>query len=122
MIRSGQVPKHSGITNFFSRIVKEQGIWRGNFPNIIRFYPAQCYNIVLKDKFKDLLPRFSPGSDFNFLRGSECSCGRNCRLISMSLVYPLEYAQTRLATDVGNKTNTSRSFTGTYNRLYSQDN
>src|SRR5262245_23983889 len=59
-IRSGEVPRYSGIVNCFARVGREQGIlafWRGNFTNIIRYFPTQAFNFAFKDSIKKLFPR-----------------------------------------------------------------
>merc|ERR1711977_584709 len=51
-IKSGEVPRYTGIGNCFTRIHKEQGFgafWRGNGTNIIRYFPTQAFNLAFKD-------------------------------------------------------------------------
>jgi len=60
-IRSGEVARYTGIVNCFSRVASEQGIqafWRGNFTNVIRYFPTQAFNFAFKDTFKMLFPRY----------------------------------------------------------------
>jgi hypothetical protein len=43
-IRSGEIPRYTGIGDCFVRIYKEQGLsafWRGNFTNVLRYFPTQ---------------------------------------------------------------------------------
>merc|ERR1712117_989861 len=43
-IRSGEVPRYTGIVDCGSRILKEQGMkrfWDGNFTNCIRYFPPR---------------------------------------------------------------------------------
>jgi len=103
-IRSGEVPRYTGIVNCFSRVSSEQGIlafWRGNLTNVIRYVPTQAFNFAFKDTFKKLFPRYNPKTDFwkFFLvqMASGAAAGASCLVI----VYPLDYARTRLASDVG---------------------
>lgn len=46
MIKAGRLSKpYSGITECFSRTMKEEGImslWRGNTANVIRYFPTQA--------------------------------------------------------------------------------
>ena len=54
-IRSGEVPRYTGIGNCFSRIYSEQGasaFWRVNFTNRIRYFPTQAFNLSFKDSIK----------------------------------------------------------------------
>merc|ERR1711869_95080 len=50
-IRSGEVPRYTGIVNCFQRVAAEQGViafWRGNGTNIIRYFPTQAFNLAFK--------------------------------------------------------------------------
>jgi len=100
-IISGEVPRYTGIGNVFSRVASEQGIgafWRGNFVNIIRYFPTQAFNFAFKDSIKALFPKYKDGfSKFmvNMASGGLAGAG------SLTIIYPLDYARTRLASDVG---------------------
>jgi len=105
-IISGKVPRYTGIANCFSRIASEQGIgafWRGNFTNIIRYFPTQAFNFAFKDTIKRMFPKKDPKTEFwsffavNMVSGGFAGAGSLC------IVYPLDYARTRLASDVGGK-------------------
>merc|ERR1712149_24840 len=66
-IRSGEVPRYTGIGNCASRILAEQGakrFWDGNFTNCIRYFPTQAFNLAFKDSIKKLFPKYSPKQDF----------------------------------------------------------
>jgi solute carrier family 25 (adenine nucleotide translocator) protein 4/5/6/31 len=66
-IRSGEVPRYTGIGNAFVRVSKEQGIaafWRGNFTNCIRYFPTQALNLASKDAIKSMFPKHNPKTDF----------------------------------------------------------
>jgi solute carrier family 25 (adenine nucleotide translocator) protein 4/5/6/31 len=103
-IVSGEVPRYTGIVNCFSRVASEQGIlsfWRGNFTNVIRYFPTQAFNFAFKDTIKKIFPRKDPKKEFfqfflvNMASGGLAGAGSLC------IVYPLDYARTRLASDVG---------------------
>jgi len=103
-IMSGEVPRYTGIGNCFSRVASEQGIasfWRGNGVNVIRYFPTQAFNLAFKDAIKKLFPKYSVKTDFwkfflvNLASGGLAGAG------SLTIVYPLDYARTRLASDVG---------------------
>merc|ERR1711942_448558 len=106
--------KYKGIVDCFVRIPKEQGIgafWRGNLANVIRYFPTQALNFAFKDKYKDM---FLSGVDkktqfWRFFAGNLASGGA-AGATSLCFVYPLDFARTRLAADVGKGTN--REFTG----------
>jgi solute carrier family 25 (adenine nucleotide translocator) protein 4/5/6/31 len=103
-IRSGEVPRYTGIVNCFSRVASEQGIlafWRGNFTNVIRYFPTQAFNFAFKDSIKQLFPKYSPKDQFGMFFLVQMASGGLAGAGSLCIVYPLDYARTRLASDVG---------------------
>lgn len=111
-IISGEIPRYTGIVNCFTRVAAEQGIgafWRGNLTNIIRYFPTQAFNFAFKDSIKALFPKADKNTEFakffliNMASGGLAGAG------SLMIVYPLDYARTRLASDVGGK---ERQFSG----------
>lgn len=105
--------QYKGIMDAFIRIPKEQGVlslWRGNLANVIRYFPTQALNFAFKDKYKQIFVRHDPKTDFwKFFMGNLASGGA-AGATSLLFVYPLDFARTRLAADVGK--GTSREFTG----------
>ncbi|KAM0683562.1 ADP/ATP carrier protein [Mitosporidium daphniae] len=105
--------KYTGIANCFSRVSKEQGIlslWRGNTANVIRYFPTQALNFAFKDKYKQIFIRWNRKTDpWKFFAGNLASGGA-AGATSLLFVYPLDFARTRLAADVGVGAN--RQFTG----------
>jgi len=97
--------QYKGIIDCFVRIPKEQGIsafWRGNLANVIRYFPTQALNFAFKDKYKQV---FLGGVDKNtqfwrYFAGNLASGGA-AGATSLCFVYPLDFARTRLAADVG---------------------
>jgi len=103
-IMSGEVPRYTGIGNCFTRLYKEQGIssfWRGNFTNIIRYFPTQAFNFAFKDSIKKLFPKADPKKEFGKFFLINMASGGLAGAGSLCIVYPLDYARTRLAADVG---------------------
>jgi solute carrier family 25 (adenine nucleotide translocator) protein 4/5/6/31 len=103
-IRSGEVPRYTGIINCFTRVSREQGIaafWRGNLTNVIRYVPTQAFNFAFKDYFKKIFPRFNPKTDFWKFFAVQMASGALAGAACLTIVYPLDYARTRLASDVG---------------------
>merc|ERR1711988_1311712 len=104
LIRSGEVPRYTGIADCFSRINSEQGMaafWRGNFTNCIRYFPTQAFNLSFKDTIKKMFPKYSPKTDFGMFFAVNMASGGLAAAGSLCIVYPLDYARTRLASDVG---------------------
>jgi len=103
-IVSGEVPRYTGIGNCFVRVRSEQGIgafWRGNATNCIRYFPTQAFNLAFKDTIKATFPKYSPKTEFWPFFGVNLASGGLAGAGSLCFVYPLDYARTRLASDVG---------------------
>jgi solute carrier family 25 (adenine nucleotide translocator) protein 4/5/6/31 len=106
--------KYTGIIDVLVRVPKEQGftaLWRGNLANVIRYFPTQALNFAFKDTYKKL---FIEGVDkkkefWKFFAGNLASGGA-AGATSLCFVYPLDFARTRLAADVGK--GSSREFKG----------
>lgn len=107
--------QYKGIVDCIVRIPKEQGIlsfWRGNLANVIRYFPTQALNFAFKDKYKQI---FLGGVDrhkqfWRYFAGNLASGGA-AGATSLCFVYPLDFARTRLAADVG-KGAAEREFSG----------
>jgi len=103
-IRSGEVPRYTGIGNCFARVLSEQGFaafWRGNFTNVIRYFPTQAFNFAFKDSIKKVFPKYDKKKDFGMFFLTNMASGGLAGAGSLCIVYPLDYARTRLASDVG---------------------
>lgn len=106
--------RYKGMVDCFVRIPKEQGVaayWRGNMANVIRYFPTQALNFAFKDKYKQV---FLGGVDKNtqfwrYFAGNLASGGA-AGATSLCFVYPLDFARTRLAADVGK--GSAREFNG----------
>lgn len=120
---SKQIPesqRYKGMVDCFVRIPKEQGFlsyWRGNMANVIRYFPTQALNFAFKDKYKQV---FLGGVDkhtqfWRYFLGNLASGGA-AGATSLCFVYPLDFARTRLAADVG-KGGAEREFSGLANCL-----
>jgi solute carrier family 25 (adenine nucleotide translocator) protein 4/5/6/31 len=110
--------QYKGMIDCFSRVRKEQGFlsfWRGNLANVIRYFPTQALNFAFKDIWKAL---FMQGVDkkTQFWRyfAANMASGGAAGATSLFFVYPLDFARTRLAADVGKK-----GATGVQGRQYS---
>lgn len=103
-IRSGEVPRYTGIMDCFRRVSSEQGFyafWRGNGANVLRYFPQQAFNLSFKDVIKRQLPKKNQETEFwgwfavNLVSAGAGAAG------SLTICYPLDFARTRLASDVG---------------------
>jgi len=107
--------QYKGMVDCFVRIPREQGFlafWRGNMANVIRYFPTQALNFAFKDKYKQVfLGGVDKKKDFwKFFAGNLASGGA-AGATSLCFVYPLDFARTRLAADVG-KGSGNREFKG----------
>jgi len=103
-IRSGEVPRYTGIGNCFTRVHNEQGFksfWRGNGANVIRYIPQQAFNLSFKDTIKKVFPKYNPKSEFGMFFATNLASAGLAAAGSLSICYPLDFARTRLASDVG---------------------
>lgn len=112
-IKSGEVPRYTGIGNCFTRVAAEQGMasfWRGNLANVVRYFPTQAFNFAFKDTIKAMFPKYNSKTDFWQFFAVNLASGGLAGAGSLLIVYPLDFARTRLAADVGS--GKGREFTG----------
>jgi solute carrier family 25 (adenine nucleotide translocator) protein 4/5/6/31 len=105
--------RYNGIGDCFSRVAKEQGVgalWRGNLANVIRYFPTQALNFACKDTYKKWLCPYNPKTQPGKFFIGNCASGGAAGATSLCFVYPLDFARTRLAADVGS--GGEREFTG----------
>jgi len=105
--------RYNGIGDCFSRVAKEQGIaafWRGNLANVVRYFPTQALNFACKDFYKLTLCPYNPKTQPGMFFIGNCASGGAAGATSLTFVYPLDFARTRLAADVGQ--GSDREFTG----------
>jgi solute carrier family 25 (adenine nucleotide translocator) protein 4/5/6/31 len=102
MLKSGRLDRaYGGIADCFRRVTAEEGfgsLWRGNTANVIRYFPTQALNFAFKDQFKRMfaVPRTaSYGQKF----AANIAAGGMAGAASLTFVYSLDYARTRLAND-----------------------
>jgi len=113
--------EYKGIMDVFTRVPKEQGVaafWRGNMANVIRYFPTQALNFMFKDWYKIQFKKLygiDKNSGFAANMSYNVSAGGAAGATSLTVVYPLDFARTRLAVDVG--TGSSREFNGTVDTI-----
>lgn len=93
----------------------EEGVlafWRGNWSNVIRYFPTTAINFSVKDAFqnafvKGIDPKLQKAKYFigNLLSGGFAGA------IGLTIVYPLDFTRTRLGVDIG-KDKSQRQFNG----------
>lgn len=103
MIKQGRLASpYKGIGDCFKRVMAEEGfasLWRGNLANVLRYFPTQALNFAFKDQFKRMFG-YSQAKDgyWKWFAGNLASGGA-AGAASLTVVYSLDYARTRLAND-----------------------
>lgn len=110
--------QYKGIIDCLVRIPREQGFlsyWRGNTVNISRYFMTQSLNFSFKELYKPWLSAHK-GSGFMRVLGGNLAAGGAAGVSSMVITYPLDFARTRLATDIGGPKE-KRQFKGLFDCL-----
>jgi len=106
MIKQGRLDKpYNGVVDCFKRTISSEGVgplWRGNMANVLRYFPTQALNFAFKDKIKAALkcPKDAP-TWRKF--ATNIAAGGCAGSLSLTVVYSLDYARTRLANDAKGK-------------------
>ncbi|WOK95495.1 hypothetical protein Cni_G04202 [Canna indica] len=117
MMRRGYLTRpYMGIRDCFARVLKEEGalaLWRGNQANVIRYLPTQAFNFAFKGYFRSVFGCSKEKDGYmKWLAGNVVS-GSAAGATTSMLLYHLDYARTRLATDAIESTaNNQRQFRG----------
>merc|ERR1712210_204777 len=103
-MKGAGVKPYTGMMNCFSRVYAEKGLlsfWRGNMANCIRYFPTQALNFAFKEKYQKFFIRHDKKTDFWKFFAGMLAAGGAAGATSMGIVYPLDFARTRLGADVG---------------------
>merc|ERR1712173_453445 len=102
MLKQGRLDKpYTGVVDCTMRTLKTEGIipfWRGNMANVLRYFPTQALNFAFKDQIKSLF-KVSKDAAPAMKFGVNILSGGFAGSISLTVVYSLDYARTRLAND-----------------------
>jgi len=100
---SGEVKPYSGIGDCFKRVYAEQGaaaFWRGNLVNCLRYAPQQGSALAFNDFFKSVFPKKDKDTEFLAFMFNNLMAGGLGGATAMIVCYPMDFARTRLASDV----------------------
>lgn len=100
---SGEVKPYTGVMDCFRRVSAEQGVaafWRGNLVNCLRYAPQQGSALAFNDFFKNLFPKYDKNEESAKYFGANLLAGGLGGGTAMVICYPLDYARTRLASDL----------------------
>lgn len=121
-----QQNRYSGIIDCFTRVYKEQGLvsfWRGNFANVMRYFPTQALSFTIKDLVKRMIGTVDPHTSFRNFLLVNIFAGGAAGGITTALLYPMDFIRTRMATDVGKSISDReyKSFRDCANKTYSSE-
>ena len=106
MLKSGKLDRpYGGIADCFVRINKNEGVralWKGNMTNVIRYFPTQALNFAFKDKIKKMFAMDKNRDGYTKWFIANLASGGLAGAISLTFVYSLDYARTRLTNDSKN--------------------
>eukprot|EP00915_Cephaloidophora_sp_WS-2016_P003531 GHVH01004770.1.p1 GENE.GHVH01004770.1~~GHVH01004770.1.p1 ORF type:complete len:289 (+),score=49.60 GHVH01004770.1:105-971(+) len=95
---------YKGMADCFSRVAKEQGLaafWRGNNANLVRYFPTQALNFSTKERYNKMFVKHTKDENFMKFFFGTLAAGGAAGATSMAVVYPLDFARTRMAADKG---------------------
>jgi len=102
MIKSGRLSEpYKGVADCFRRVSAEEGVpslWRGNLANCLRYFPTQALNFAFKDKIKAQF-KVTKQDSWGAKLGKNVASGGLAGAMSLTFVYSLDFARTRLAND-----------------------
>jgi len=102
MIKQGRLDKpYTGVLDCTKRVLQTEGVgpfWRGNLANVLRYFPTQALNFAFKDSIK---AQFKVAKDASVVTklASNVAAGGLAGSLSLTVVYSLDFARTRLAND-----------------------
>merc|ERR1712187_785199 len=106
MIKQGRLDKpYNGVLDCTKRTLASEGVgpfWRGNLANVLRYFPTQALNFAFKDSIKAALKTPKEASYATTL-ASNVASGGLAGSLSLTVVYSLDFARTRLANDAKGK-------------------
>jgi len=106
MIRQGRLAEpYKGVVDCVQKTLRTEGVipfWRGNLANVLRYFPTQALNFAFKDTIKAIF-KVDKGAPQYVKFGTNILSGGFAGSLSLTFVYSLDYARTRLANDAKGK-------------------
>merc|ERR1712088_328974 len=115
MLKQGVLDKpYNGVLDCTRKTMQSEGFlsfWRGNLANVLRYFPTQALNFAFKDTIK---ATFGTSKNAGYVEkfGKNILSGGVAGSMSLTFVYSLDYARTRLANDRKSKDGGERKFNG----------
>merc|ERR1739848_588935 len=102
MIKQGRLDKpYNGVVDCCKRTLASEGIvpfWRGNLANVLRYFPTQALNFAFKDTIKAAFNTPKDAPQWKKF-ATNIASGGFAGSMSLTVVYSLDFARTRLAND-----------------------
>jgi len=115
MIKMGTLDTpYKGVMDCTARTMKAEGLtsfWRGNLANVVRYFPTQALNFAFKDKIK-IMFNSKPTDSYAMKFSKNIASGGFAGAMSLTFVYSLDYARTKLANDLKGKGGGERQYNG----------
>jgi solute carrier family 25 (adenine nucleotide translocator) protein 4/5/6/31 len=129
MIKRGTLTTpYGGIMDCGRRVLSEEGtaaLWKGNGTNVLRYFPTQALNFAFKDYFKRLFGKDKNRDGYLIWFAGNLAAGGFAGSASLTFVYSLDYARTRLTNDLkSSKKGGQKEFTGlidVYKKTFATD-
>ncbi|KAJ9677228.1 hypothetical protein PVL29_022304 [Vitis rotundifolia] len=125
MLKRGHLKRpYLGVADCFSRVFREEGVlafWRGNQANVIRYFPTQAFNFAFKGYFKSLFGCSKEKDGYLKWFAGNVASGSAAGATTSLFLYHLDYARTRLATDVRDGQRQFKSLLDVYSKTLSTD-
>merc|ERR1719391_1837795 len=106
MIKQGRLDKpYTGVIDCTTRVLKTEGVypfWRGNMANVLRYFPIKALTFAFKDTVKGIFATPKAASAAMTF-ATNITSGGVAGTLSLTFVYSLDYARTRLANDAKGK-------------------
>jgi len=106
MIKQGRLAEpYKGVIDCVQKTLKNEGVipfWRGNLANVLRYFPTQALNFAFKDTIKAVFKVQKDAPQY-IKFGTNILSGGMAGSLSLTLVYSLDFARTRLANDAKGK-------------------
>lgn len=106
MLKQGTLKTpYGGVMDCTRRTIADEGfgsLWRGNLANCVRYFPTQALNFAFIGTIKKQFKASKDDTVWTRL-GKNLASGGAAGALSLSVVYSLDYARTRLANDLKGK-------------------
>merc|ERR1739846_39549 len=106
MIKQGRLAEpYKGVVDCVQKTLRSEGIipfWRGNLANVLRYFPTQALNFAFKDTIKATFKVAKDAPQYVKF-GTNIASGGCAGSLSLTVVYSLDFARTRLANDAKGK-------------------